>query len=153
MRDTEYAPEEAARRRATKELILWFALLLLFLALFSGTIYFIAFREAVFKIQNRPRGLMLGWLTLITLSLFLSRASRRQEADLPKNIVLVREILQAFMLFFSFLLLSYASYSVHQARASIARRPLRLLIGWFALITLIAFFVKGSETIRRLRKK
>jgi hypothetical protein len=96
---------------------------------------------------------MLGWLTLITLSLLLGRASRDQGVDLPKNIILVREILQAFMLFLSFLLLSYASYSVHQARTFIARRPLRLLIGWFTLITLIAFFVKGSKTIRRLRKK
>jgi hypothetical protein len=54
MQDTKYTPEEVARRRAKRELLLWFALLLLFLALFAGTIYFIAFREAVFKIQNRP---------------------------------------------------------------------------------------------------
>ena len=150
-RDTS---NELALRRAVKEVIFLFVVFVIALALFVGTLHYIAAREADHDLHNRPRGLLLGWLTTMTVGLILGHTRREEEGgSLPKSLVVVRELLQAIMLLLFFAVLAYGSYFVYTSRALIVQRPWGILIGWFAFLMLTAFFVKTSAVIRFVRQK
>ncbi len=154
MRLPRNTSNELALRRAVKEVILLSVVFVIALALFVGTLHFIAAREADHDLHNRPWGLLLGWLTTITVGLILGHTRRQEEgAPLPKSLVVVRELLQAVMLLLFFAVLAYGSYFVYTSRALIVQRPWSILIGWFAFLMFTAFFVKTSAIIRFIRHK
>ena len=149
--DTQYQLE---LRRAVKEVILLAVVFIIAIALFLYTLHFIANKEADQELQNRPWGLLLGWLTTIAIGLIIGHTRRAEtEITLPKPLVVVRELLQAVMLLLFFGLLVYGSYYVYTSRALTVQRPWSLLIGWFAFLMFIAFFMKTSAVIRIARKK
>jgi len=141
------------RRLVIKELILWSALFIVFIIFLIGNIYCMSLIEAGQELQERPRGTLLGWLMLITLGFLLKRSSRGYSESLPRSIIIMRETLQAIMLFLFFVVLSCGTYIIHHSRPFVARKPLMILVGWFALITFVTFFIKSSEVIRDIRKK
>ena len=148
-RDSSY---QLAMRRAVREIVLLSVVFLIAIALFLVTIYFIAAKEAGHELQKRPWGLLLGWLTTITIGLVLGRTRQREGAVLPpKSFIVVRELLQAIMLLLFFSVLSYGSYFVYTSRALTVQRPWGLLIGWFAFLMFIAFFAKTRAVIRSAR--
>ncbi len=150
-KDSDY---QLVLRRAVKETLLLAIVVLVALALFIGTIYFIASREAEHELQNRPWGLLLGWLTTITIGLVLGRTRQREEGVLlPKLIVIIQESLQVTLLLLFFSVLSYASYRVYTTRALVVYRPWSILVGWFAFLMFIAFFVKARHLVRFARRK
>ena len=150
-KDTQY---QSALRRAVKEVVLLSVVFIIAIALFLYTLHFIAAKEANQELQNRPWGLLLGWLTTIAVGLILGHARQKEtEIQLPTSLVVVRELLQAVMLLLFFGLLVYGSHYVYTSRALIVQRPWSLLIGWFAFLMFIAFFVKTSAVIRIARKK
>ena len=150
-RDTRY---QITLRRAVKEVVFLSVVFFIALALFFGTFYFIAAREADHELQNRPWGLFLGWLTTMTVGLILGHTRREEEGvPLPKSLVVVRELLQAIMLLLFFAVLAYGSYFVYTSRALIVQRPWGILIGWFAFLMFTAFFVKTSAVIRIARRR
>ena len=141
-------------KRAVKETLLLTLIVLLAIVLFIGTVYFIVGIEAEHELQNRRWGLLLGWLTTITVGLVLGRTRRREAGVLlPKSIIVIQESLQVVMLFLFFSVLCYGSYVVYTSRAFIVHRPWALLIGWFAFLISIAFFVKASHLVRFARRK
>ena len=145
---------KTAVRGAVRETLLLGLVFLIALALFFTTVHFIAGKEAAHELQNRPRGLLIGWLATITLGLLLGRTRREEGAvALPKSLVVVRESLQAAMLLLFFSVLAYTSYFLHTSRKLVVQRPWALLIGWFALLVFIAFFAKTSAVIRSVRRK
>lgn len=137
------------RRRAVKETILLSVVFLVTLLLFFSTVYFIAAKEVDAALQNRPRGLGLGWLTMMTIGLILGKTRQEEAVSLPKSLWVVRESLQAIMLLLFFGVLCYASYFFYTSRGLLVQRPWGLLIGWFAFLILIAFFVKTKHVIGR----
>jgi hypothetical protein len=152
MQTSNYTREEQVIRQAVKEVLILAVVFLISLALFFGTLDFIASREADRELQNRPRGLLLGWLTTITVGLILGKTRQwGRDVELPKPLVIVHESLQVLMLLLFFGILAYGSYFVSTHRALIVRRPWGILIGWFALLMFIAFFVKTSRMFRHLR--
>ena len=154
MQPTKDSNHKLALRRAVKETLLLTLIVLLAIALFIGTIYFIAGIEAEHELQNRRWGLLLGWLTTVTVGLVLGRTRRREEGVLlPKSIIVIQESLQIVLLLLAFGVLCYGSYVVYTARALIVHRPWALLIGWFAFLISIAFFVKARHLIRFARRK
>ena len=154
MQVTKDSSYKLALRRAIKETILLAVIFFIALALFFGTLHFIAAKEVDNELQNRPWGLLLGWLTTITIGLILGKTRQEEEAVLlPKSLVVVRESLQAIMLLLFFGVLSYGSYFVYTSRALILQRPWSLLIGWFAFLMFIACFAKTSSVIRSARRK
>lgn len=141
-------------RRWIKELVLLSVVFLIALALFFATLYFIASKEANHELQNRPWGLLLGWLTTIATGLLLGKSQRKEEeVSPPKSIVIVRESLQGLMLLLFFGVLAYASYFVYTSRQLIVHRPWGLLIGWFAFLIFVAFFAKTRSLIQSARRK
>lgn len=154
MQPTKDSNDKLVLRRAVKETLLLALVVLLALVLFIASIYFIATREAEQELQNRPWGLFLGWLTTITVGLVLGR-TRQKEAGvlLPKPIIVIQESLQVTLLLLFFTVLSYASYWVYTTRALIVHRPWGILIGWFAFLVFVAFFVKTRHLVRFARRK
>ena len=154
MKLTKNSNYKLALRQAVKETLLLALVVLLAIALFIGTIYFIADIETEHELQNRRWGLLLGWLTTITVGLLLGRTQQKEEGVLlPKSIIVIQESLQVFMLLLSFSVLCYGSYIVYTSRALIVHRPWALLIGWFAFLVSIAFFVKARHLVRFARRK
>ena len=154
MKPTKDANYKLVFKRAVKETLLLTVTVLLAIALFIGTIYFIAGIETEHELQNRRWGLLLGWLTTITVGLVLGRTRRREEGILlPKSIIVIQESLQVVMLLLAFGVLCYGSYVVYTSRAFIVHRPWALLIGWFAFLISIAFFVKVRHLVRFTRRK
>ena len=154
MQSTKDSDYKLVLRRAIKETLLLAIVILIALALFIGTIYFIATRESEQELQNRPWGLLFGWLTTITVGLVLGRTRQKEEGVLlPKLIIIIQESLQVTLLLLFFSVLSYASYRVYTTRALIVYRPWSILIGWFALLMFIAFFVKTRHLVRFARRK
>ena len=154
MKLTKNSNYKLALRQAVKETLLLALVVLLAIALFIGTIYFIAGIETEHELQNRRWGLLLGWLTTITVGLLLGRTQQKEEGVLlPKSIIVIQESLQVFMLLLSFSVLCYGSYIVYTSRALIVHRPWALLIGWFAFLVSIAFFVKARHLVRFARRK
>ena len=154
MQSSRGTSNELILRRAVKEVIFMSVVFLIALALFVGTLYYIAAREANHDLHNRPRGLLLGWLTTITIGLIMGHTRRNEEGDqLPRSLVVVRELLQAMMLLLFFAVLAYGSYFVYTSRALIVQRPWSILIGWFAFLMFTAFFVKTSAIIRFVRHR
>ena len=144
---------QLALRRAVVETLLLSVVFLIALGLFFGTVYFIASREAGHELQNRPWGLLLGWLTTITIGFVLGKTRQREETTLlPQSLVIVRELLQAIMLLLFFSMLAYGSYFVYTSRALIVQRPWGLLIGWFAFLMFVAFFARTRAVIRAARR-
>ena len=129
-------------RRVVRETILLAIVFLIALALFIGTIYFIATREAAHELQNRPTGLLLGWLTTLTLGLVLGKTRQDEVETLPIPLLIVQKTLQAVILLFFCGVLAYAAYFLHITRGLALQRPWALLIGWFAFIMFIACVVK-----------
>ena len=145
--------DRIAVRRAVKETILLCLVFLVAIALFATTIHFIAAKEAGNELQKRPRGLLLGWLTTITIGLLLGKTRQREEGvELPKSLVVVRESLQAIMLLLFFGALAYASHFIYTSRALTLQRPWGLLVGWFAFLIFIAFFARTRSVIRAVRR-
>ena len=154
MQLTKDSSYKLALRRAVKETILLSVVFLIALALFFTTIHFIAAKEAGHELQKRPRGLLLGWLTTITIGLILGKTQQKEEAvPLSKSLAIVRESLQALMLLLFLGVLSYGSYFVYTSRELIVQRPWGILIGWFAFLTFITFFVRTRSVIRFVRRK
>ena len=124
MKLTKNSNYKLALRQAVKETLLLALVVLLAIALFIGTIYFIADIETEHELQNRRWGLLLGWLTTITVGLLLGRTQQKEEGVLlPKSIIVIQESLQVFMLLLSFSVLCYGSYIVYTSRALIVHRP------------------------------
>ena len=135
-------------------MVLLTVVLLIAVALFVYTLHFIANKEADQELQNRPWGLLLAWLTTMAVGLIFGHTRQKEPGDsLPKQLVVVRELLQAVILLLFFALLVYGSYYVYTARALIIQRPWGILIGWFAFLMFTAFFVKTSAVIRIARRK
>ena len=153
MHGTKDSDHRLVLRRAVKETLLLSVVFLIALALFFVTIHFIAAREAGQELPNRSRGLLFGWLTTITIGLILGKTRREEGISLPKPLVVIRESLQAIMLLLFLGVLSYGSYFVYTSRALIVHRPWSLLIGWFAFLVFIAFFVKTRHLIRYARRE
>ena len=150
-RDSSY---QLTLRRAVKEVVLLSVVFLIAIALFVMTVYFIAAIEVGHELQKRPRGLLLGWLTTITIGLVLGRTRQQEDAALlPQSLIVVRESLQAAMLLLFFSVLAYGSYFLYTSRELILQRPWGLLIGWFAFLIFIAFFAKTRSIIRSTRRK
>ena len=150
-RDTN---DKLARRRAAGELILLSVVFLIALALFGVSLYYFASREAGEALQNRPRGLFIGWLAVIAIGLIVGKT--RQEAvsgSLPKTILVIREALQAIMLLMFFGVLAGSSYILYTSRGLALQRPWALLIGWFAVLVLIGFSAKIRYLVRLTRQK
>lgn len=154
MKSTKDSNYKLVLRRAVTETLLLALVVLLALALFIASIYFIAAREAEQELQNRPWGLFLGWLTIITVGLVLGRTRQKEKGILlPKSVIVIQESLQVTLLLLFFGMLSYASYWVYTTRALIVHRPWGILIGWFAFLIFIAFFVKARHLVRFARRK
>ena len=149
--DSRYQP---AVKRAVTEMVLLSVVFLIGLFLFLTTWHFIAAKEADQELQKRPKGLILGWLTTITIGLILGRTRRQEDAvQLPKSLIVVRETLQAVMLLLFFCVLAYGSYFLYTSRTLILQRPWGIMVGWFAFLIFIAFFAKTSTVIRSARRK
>ena len=148
-RDTH---SQLARRRAVGELILLLVVFLIALVLFVVSLYFFASREAGEALQNRPRGMFLGWLTVIAIGLILGR-TRQTTGSLPKPLILIREALQAVMLLMFCGVLAGSAYILYTARGLALQRPWALLIGWFAFLVFIGFFAKIRSLLQAARKK
>ncbi len=150
-KDTSY---QLTRRRAVKEVVLLSVVFFIALALFLATLHFIAAKEVDHELQNRPWGLMLGWLTTMAVGLIVGH-TRREESGVqpPKALVVVRELVQALMLLLFFAVLAYGSYFVYTSRALVVQRPWGILIGWFAFLMFTAFFVKTSAVIQIVRRR
>ena len=154
MKSTKDSNPKLVLRRAVKETLLLALVVLFAIALFIGTIYFIAGIETEHALQNRRWGLLLGWLTTVTVGLILGRTRQKEKGVLlPKSIIVIQESLQAVMLLLAFSVLCYGSYIVYTSRALIVHRPWALLIGWFAFLVSIAFFVKARHLVRFARRK
>ena len=153
MQVTKNSHSRLGPRRAVRETFLLCVVFLIALTLFFVTLHFIAAKEADHELEKRPRGLLLGWLTTITIGLLLGRARQERAVSLPKSLVVIRESLQAAMLLLFFAFLSYGSYFVYTSRALIVHRPWGLLIGWFAFLVFIVFFVKTRHLICSVRRK
>ena len=141
-----------ARRRAVKETVVLGVVFLIALFLFFTTVHFIATREAAHELQNRPRGLILGWLTAIAIGLLLGK-TRQHAAALPKALIVVRQSLQALMLLLFGGVLGYTAYFLYTTRGLALQRPWSLLVGWFAFLVFIAFFARTRSVIRAARRE
>ncbi len=153
MQITKDSNDKLAHRRAVKETVLLCVVFLIALILFFVTLHFIAAKETDHELEKRPRGLLLGWLTTITIGLILGKTRQNEADSLPKSLIIVRGSLQVMMLFLFFGILSYASYFVYTSRALIVHRPWGLLIGWFAFLVFIAFFAKTRQIVRSAKRK
>lgn len=153
MQGTKDSNSKLKHRRAVEETVLLSVVLLIALILFFVTLHFIAAKEADHELEKRPRGLLLGWLTTITIGLILGKTRQDEMGSLPKSLIIVRGSLQAMILLLFFSILSYTSYFVYTSRALIVHRPWGLLIGWFAFLVFIAFFAKTRQIVRSARRK
>lgn len=147
------ANSQLVRKQAVRELILLSVIFLLALTLFGITMYFFASREAGEALQNRPRGLFLGWLTLIAIGLILGRTRQAAADSLPKALIMIREALQAVMLLMFFGVLAGSSYILYTARGLALQRPWALLIAWFAILVFIGGCGKLRQIVRLARRK
>ena len=145
--------DRLAVRRAVKETILLCLVFLVAVFLFVTTVYFVATREAALELQNRPRGLILGWLTTIAIGLVLGKTRQHDAAELPKALIVVRQSLQALMLLLFGGVLAYTAYFLYTARGLALQRPWSLLVGWFAFLVFIAFFARTRSVIRAARRE
>lgn len=153
MQVTKDSNHNLALRRTVKETVVLGVVFLIALALFFCTIYFIAAKEAGQELPQRPWGLMLGWLTTMTIGLVLGKTRQGEGMPLPKSLVVVRESLQVVMLLLFFGVLCYASYFLYTSRALILQRPWGILIGWFAFLMFTACFAKTQHLVRCARRK
>jgi len=153
MQVTKDSNHNSALKRAIKETVLLGVIFLIAIFLFFTTIHFITTKEAAYGLKDRPRGLILGWLTTIAIGLILGKTRQIEGVPLPKSLVVIRESLQVIMLLLFFGILSYASYWIYTARALIVHRPWGILIGWFAFLMFVAFFVKATYLVRFARRK
>ena len=148
------ANSQLARRRAVGELILLSLVFLIAIALFGVSMYFFASREAGEALQNRPRGLFLGWLTIVTIGLIVGKT--RQEtvsSSQPKALLVIRETLQAVLLLMFFGVLVGSAYILYTARGLALQRPWALLIAWFAILVFIGGCAKLRQILRLAREK
>jgi len=150
MRDNN---DKSIYRRAVGETILLAIVFLIALALFVGTIYFIATREAAHELQNRPKGLLLGWLTTLALGLVLGKTRQDAADTLPIPLLIVRETLQALMLLFFCGVLAYAAYFLYTTRGLALQRPWALLVGWFAFLVFIAVLAKIGSIVKTAKNR
>ncbi len=153
MHITKDSNHNSAMRRAVKETILLGVIFLIALFLFFTAVHHIATIEKNHELENRPKGLILGWLATITIGLILGKTRQTEGTALPKALVVVRESLQVIMLLLFFAMLSYASYWVYTTRALIVHRPWGLLIGWFAFLMFVTCFVRTRHLLRFARRK
>lgn len=140
-------------RRVLGETVMLVVVFLIALFLFLVTIHFIATREAAYELQNRPRGLILGWLTTIAIGLILGRTRQDNALVLPKSLIIVRGSLQALMLFLFSGVLAYAAYFLYTVRGLALQRPWSLLVGWFAFLVCIAGLGKIRQLVGAVRRE
>ena len=150
MRD---ANDNFAHRRAVRETVLLGAVFLIALFLFFTTIHFIATREAAYELKDRPRGLILGWLTAMAIGLVVGKTRQDANVVLPKSLMIVRGSLQAMMLMLFSGVLGYTAYFLYTVRGLALQRPWSLLIGWFAILVFIGFSAKIRYLVRLTRQK
>jgi len=136
----------SARQRAVRETVILGVVFLIALFLFFTTVHFIATREAAYELKDRPRGLILGWLTALTIGLVVGKTRHEEGIELPKSLIVVRHSLQALMLLLFSGVLGYAAYFLYTVRGLALQRPWSLLVGWFAFLVCIA----GLGRIRQL---
>ena len=154
MQVTKHSDHTLAMRRSVRETILLAIVFLVALALFFVTLYYIGAKEAGHEIQHRPRGLILGWLTTMTVGLLLGKTRQRADGlQLPKPLIVVRESLQVLMLLLFFGVLAYASYYLYTTKGMALKRPWGILVGWFAFLVFITCFVKTRGILRFARRK
>ena len=150
---TTDANNNFARRRAVRETVLLGAVFLIALFLFFTTVHFIATREAAYELKDRPRGLILGWLTAMAIGLVVGKTRHEEGMKPPKSLVVVRHSLQALMLLLFCGVLSYAAYFLYTVRGLALQRPWSLLIGWFAVLVFIAICGKIRQVVQVARQK
>ena len=150
MRD---ANDNFAHRRAVRETVLLGVVFLIALFLFFTTIHFIATREAAYELKDRPRGLILGWLTAMTIGLVVGKTRQDADSVLPKSLRIVRGSLQAMMLFLFAGVLGYASYFLYTVRGLALQRPWSLLVSWFAFLVCIAGLGKIRQLVGAMRRE
>ena len=144
---------QVARRRAVGELVLLSVVFLIALALFGVSVYYFASREAGEALQNRPRGMFIGWLAIIAIGLILGRTRQETGVSLPKSLLVIREALQAVLLLMFFGVLAGSSYILYTARGLALQRPWSLLIAWFAFLVFIGFSAKIRYLVRLAHRK
>ena len=142
-----------ARRRAVRETVILGVVFLIALFLFFTTVHFIATREAAYELKDRPRGLILGWLTALAIGLVVGKTRQNEGIELPKSLVVVRQSLQALMLLLFSGVLGYAAYFLYTVRGLALQRPWSLLVGWFAFLVCIAGLGKIRQLIGAVRRK
>lgn len=150
---TTDANNNFARRRAVRETVILGVVFLIALFLFFTTVHFIATREAAYELKDRPRGLILGWLTAMAIGLVVGKTRQDEGIQIPKALVVVRESLQALMLLLFCGVLGYAAYFLYTVRGLALQRPWSLLIGWFAFLVFIAFLAKARHLVRSARRE
>lgn len=150
MRD---ANDNFAHRRAVRETVILGVVFLIALFLFFTTVHFIATREAAYELKDRPRGLILGWLTALAIGLVVGKTRQDERTQLPKALVVVRESLQALMLLLFAGVLGYASYFLYTVRGLALQRPWSLLVGWFAFLVCIAGLGKIRQLVGAVRRE
>ena len=149
-KDSRDQPE--THRRVLGETVMLVVVFLIALFLFFVTIHFIATREAAYELQNRPRGLIMGWLTTIAIGLILGKIRQDDTGVLPKGLIVVRGSLQALMLFLFSGVLAYAAYFLYTVRGLALQRPWSLLVGWFAFLICIAGLGKIRQLVEAVRQ-
>ena len=149
----DYREKPVTDRRVFGETVLLVVVFLVAVFLFIVTIHFIATREAAYELQNRPRGLIMGWLTAIAIGLILGRTRQDADAVMPTSLMIVRGSLQALMLFLFAGVLGYAAYFLYTVRGLALQRPWSLLVGWFAFLVCIAGLGKIRQLVRSARTR
>lgn len=149
-KDSRDKPE--THRGVLGETVLLVVVFLIAVFLFFVTIHFIATREAAYELQNRPRGLIMGWLTTIAIGLILGKTRQNNALVLPKSLIIVRGSLQALMLFLFSGVLAYAAYFLYTVRGLALQRPWSLLVGWFAFLICIAGLGKIRQLLGTVRQ-
>ena len=153
MQVTKDSNDTSADRRAVTETVVLVVVFLIAVFLFIVTVHFIATREAAYELQNRPRGLIMGWLTAIAIGLMLGRTRQAADTVLPKSLMMIRGSIQALMLLLFAGVLGYASYFLYTVRGLALQRPWSLLVGWFAFLVCLAGLGKIRQLVRALREE
>ena len=153
MQGTKDSNDKSTDRRVVGETVMLVVVFLIAVFLFCVTIHFIATREAAYELQNRPRGLLLGWLTTIAIGLILGKTRRDAGAGLPKSLMIVRGSLQVLMLMLFSGVLAYTAYFLYTVRGLALQRPWSLLVGWFAFLVCLAGLGKIRQLVGTVRRE
>ena len=153
MQVTRHSNDNLTVKRVVKETIFLGIISIVAVCLFFMTIHFLATEKASEGLEDKPWGLTFGWFTALTIGLILGKTRQEQREKLPKPLVVVRESLQAIILLLFFAVLCYTSYLLYTSKGLILQRPWSILIGWFAFLMFVAFFMKTRHVVRFAQRK